>query len=349
MNKGTILFVSFMVTFIIATAQVFSAPASTPDKSKTNSQEGSLQEALFQKKLNEKTDNNQTEQLSNVNYSSEDLEKKCTDIETDYNNRLEAFKTRLRAMYENADMGYVGSLAQSNDLFSLYEKMQFISIIVKKDTDTLRDLTLTKQDVIRNKQILEDLKGSSDGINLQSASHEDISSEVAKRQRLLSLTDKQEDDILKVSTGFESEIKGLQDLNTDYNWGAMKWPAPSSGVISSPYGMRLHPITKTYKMHTGIDIAARYASIVAANGGKVIMARYNSGYGSTVAIDHGGGISTLYAHLRSIVVKVGQTVEPGQTIAVSGNSGWSTGPHLHFEVRKFGATLNPAEYVSYSN
>ena len=100
-------------------------------------------------------------------------------------------------------------------------------------------------------------------------------------------------------------------------------------------------------MHTGIDISAAYGvSILAANKGTVIFAGWQSGYGNTVIIDHGGGISTLYGHASRLLVKVGDHVDVGDTIAKFGTTGYSTGPHLHFEVRKNGSTVNPlAGYV----
>jgi murein DD-endopeptidase MepM/ murein hydrolase activator NlpD len=121
--------------------------------------------------------------------------------------------------------------------------------------------------------------------------------------------------------------------------------------------MRMHPILRVYRMHTGVDIGGRYgAPIVAAAKGKVMLIRtipgYNAttgnntggdGYGNYIIIDHGGGVSTLYAHTKLIKVKVGQLVESGHLIALCGSTGTSTGPHLHFEVRENGTPVNPMQ------
>ena len=134
-----------------------------------------------------------------------------------------------------------------------------------------------------------------------------------------------------------------------YVGGTMTWPCPSSYTITSAFGNRKHPILRKYKMHTGIDIgASKGASIVAANSGTVIMAYYDKkGYGNVVVIDHGGGISTLYAHCSKILVKVGAKVKAGQNIAKVGSTGLSTGNHLHFEVRVNGEPKDPMKgYLS---
>jgi murein DD-endopeptidase MepM/ murein hydrolase activator NlpD len=129
----------------------------------------------------------------------------------------------------------------------------------------------------------------------------------------------------------------------------MTWPVPSSYRITSSFGMRKHPILRKNKMHTGVDRGAdKGASIVAANSGTVIMAHYDkNGYGNMVVIDHGGGITTLYAHASKLLVKVGDKVKSGQTIAKVGSTGLSTGNHLHFEVRVNGEPKDPMKgYLS---
>ena len=102
-------------------------------------------------------------------------------------------------------------------------------------------------------------------------------------------------------------------------------------------------------MHTGVDIGSKMnEAIVAAADGVVIFAGTRDGYGNCIIIDHGSGITTLYAHInnRGILVQTGQSVKAGQQIAKAGQTGVATGPHLHFEVRKNGATQNPLNYVS---
>jgi murein DD-endopeptidase MepM/ murein hydrolase activator NlpD len=117
---------------------------------------------------------------------------------------------------------------------------------------------------------------------------------------------------------------------------------PVEGPITSGYGMRMHPILGERRMHTGIDIGAPYGTpIKAAAAGRVIRADYYSGYGNCVILDHGGGMTTLYAHCSAILVSVGQDVEQGHVIARVGATGLATGPHLHFEIRQGGKPIKP--------
>ena len=99
-------------------------------------------------------------------------------------------------------------------------------------------------------------------------------------------------------------------------------------------------------MHTGVDLRAASGTIVSATGpGTVIRASTNGGYGKMVEIDHGNGVTTIYAHLSSIAVRVGQTVTVGQTVGRAGSTGRSTGPHLHYEVNRDDRPIDPMPYL----
>lgn len=139
---------------------------------------------------------------------------------------------------------------------------------------------------------------------------------------------------------------GYMGSNIVKGKGVMMWPT-DGGSISSGYGNRIHPIYKEEKMHTGIDIGGigYDAPVYASADGIVITAGWLGGYGNTVIIDHGNGISTLYGHNSKLTVKVGQEVKRGDLIAKSGSTGVSTGFHIHFEVRVNGKTVNPLEWL----
>ncbi len=128
--------------------------------------------------------------------------------------------------------------------------------------------------------------------------------------------------------------------------GSGSWVWPTSGTITSNYGYRTHPIYGSRRLHAGVDIGAGYGTtIVAANEGKVVSAYCTGGgYGCRIVIDHGGGMASLYAHQSSFAVSEGTIVSAGQTIGYVGSTGASTGPHLHFEIRRNGVPENPMQH-----
>ena len=126
--------------------------------------------------------------------------------------------------------------------------------------------------------------------------------------------------------------------------GRFIWPI--TGQITSYFGERVHPIFKIRSMHTGLDIAASSGRpIFAAEDGVVIFSGSWGGYGKTIILDHGAAFTTLYGHMSQYFVKEGVAVKKGQIIGLVGSTGWSTGPHLHFEVRIDGVVQNPINYL----
>ena len=124
------------------------------------------------------------------------------------------------------------------------------------------------------------------------------------------------------------------------------WPTNATRLITSPYGNRVSPTLGATTFHAGVDIGAPYgSSVLAALPGKIIEAGWYGGYGLCVVIAHDEGISTLYGHLDSVHVSVGQQVKRGQVIGLCGSTGISTGPHIHYEVRVNGNPINPLPYL----
>ena len=142
----------------------------------------------------------------------------------------------------------------------------------------------------------------------------------------------------------------LQAMESGHNNGSglkdihFIWPV--AGPITSPFGWRLDPVMHKWWLHSGVDIGASYgAPIHAAASGTVLLAQWITGYGYTVVLDHGNGVTTLYAHTERFLVKPGDHVSQGQEIALVGATGWATGPHCHFEIRLDGKPLNPIGYL----
>lgn len=293
-------------------------------------------------------------QIDELKKSIEELDKSIEDSEKEYNEKVELLKTRLRVMYENSDFTYIDTLVQSKSVIDFFERLELMSTISKKDKEIIESIKQAKRDIAFKRQLAigqkEQVQAKADEtlktINNLTASRASLDNQIKEINARLKKIEEEEDKLISQSNALVNQIKNLQKSGA-YAGGSMTWPCPSSKTISSYYRNRLHPILKKYKMHTGIDISAKQgASIVAANKGTVIMAGWQSGYGYTVVVDHGGGITTLYAHCSKILVSVGQNVKAGETIAKVGSTGMSTGPHLHFEVRKNGATTNPLNYVS---
>ena len=146
-----------------------------------------------------------------------------------------------------------------------------------------------------------------------------------------------------------STAKGNTGSTTTTSTGSssLRWPCPASGRITSGFGKRKSPTAGASSNHKGIDISASTgSSIVAAAGGTVSIATYSYSAGNYVVVNHGNGLSTVYMHCSQLLVSAGDTVKAGQTIAKVGSTGYSTGSHLHFAVRKNGSYVNPSSYVS---
>ncbi|MGL5615805.1 MAG: murein hydrolase activator EnvC family protein [Sarcina sp.] len=148
------------------------------------------------------------------------------------------------------------------------------------------------------------------------------------------------------SSGGDSSGSGSSGNQTAPPVSSQGFIKPAGGAITSPFGPRRHPVTGQNSTHTGVDYgAANGSNIIASKSGKVTTAGYHTAYGNMIIIDHGSGQSTLYAHSSQLKVSVGQSVSQGQVIALVGSTGYSTGPHLHFEVRINGVPQNPVNYV----
>ena len=124
----------------------------------------------------------------------------------------------------------------------------------------------------------------------------------------------------------------------------LRWPV--AGVVTSPFGLRVHPLTGQRRLHAGIDLAAPTGTAVTAPaGGRVTIAGVAGGYGLLVVLDHGGGVTTRYAHLSRLSVRPGQRVAAGAVLGAVGSTGLSSGAHLHFEVRRHGVAVDPLPWL----
>lgn len=154
--------------------------------------------------------------------------------------------------------------------------------------------------------------------------------------------------ITKTNCDFPLMLDDIKNVIYSHTTGHRVFKKPIDDIITSPFGKRENPITKEEEIHTGIDInAAENTEVKAANKGKVIRVEENEFYGKFIMIEHSGNLVSLYGHLNEQSVKPGDEVSDSQIIGLSGSTGRSTGPHLHFEIRKNSECVNPEDYLKW--
>ncbi|MBE3519472.1 MAG: peptidoglycan DD-metalloendopeptidase family protein [Firmicutes bacterium] len=264
------------------------------------------------------------------------------------------FEDRLVAMYKVGSVSYVELLLSAKSLTDLMTRARYLKEIARQDASIIEEYKKTKDQLNALKQSLEgDIRELANlRIDRERKVHQ-VASRAKERETYLAQiqSDRKKleealDELERESQLLAEEIERLQAQSSRPGKANLSMIWPVQGTITSYFGNRIHPILGDARFHAGIDIAAGYGTpIRAAEDGRVLVARYEGGYGNYVVLDHGGGISTVYAHCQSLLVKVGQEVTRGQVIAKVGSTGLSTGPHLHFEVRVQGQPTNPLNYL----
>lgn len=295
-------------------------------------------------------------QTDELKVSIDELEKSLAVSQESYEKQKKALEGRLIVLYEAGETNYLDVLLHSKSLSDFISSYYYISEIVKYDKALLEDLERDKNKIETNKKTLEQQREKLKSIrnNRERTAIVLENTKVLQNNYKNQLTEEEKALQTQIEE-YENQVKEVEaeillltmaNLDSDYTGGIMAWPVPGYTRITSEFGMRLHPILHIYKLHTGIDIGAPMrANFIAAADGVVVKAGMNSAYGNMVIIDHGGGISTLYAHGDEILVKVGQEVKRGQAILKVGSTGYSTGPHAHFEVRVNGEYVQPLNFL----
>jgi hypothetical protein len=277
----------------------------------------------------------------------------------DANARVESMRERvrqrLRAIYMQGDQQVISALVGAKTVGDLVSRASVMESIAKQDralfqeyerlSRRLREKKSEQDAEVKQTKKLQQFQVQKKG-ELAVAREE-------KAEQLQSLREKQAD-LQAALKDFERDEANVQAQIRAYlarqrrpgavvvvpsGNGLMQ---PVRGRITSGYGMRYHPLFRTRRMHTGVDFGVQMGTpILAASDGVVITTGYGRAYGNRVVIDHGGGLATMYAHCSAIYVGSGQRVKKGQRIAAVGSTGWSTGPHLHFEVWVNGRPVNP--------
>ena len=283
-------------------------------------------------------------------------EQKLAKVQEEYNNIQGLLDARLIGMYEAPELQFLQVIFEAKNVTEFLSTYYAMKELAECDAELLSKVKQQKQDIETTQKILvEKKKQINQNKELQQKKNQVLANTKTIREYYISKLSEEEkqlqtqiDEYNYQVSSIEAEIRLLaqNSISADYIGGTMLWPVPGYDSITSSYGMRVHPITGAYKLHTGIDIGAPLGtSFIASANGIVSKATFNKAYGNMVIIDHGGGVQTLYAHGNEILVQVGQIVSAGTEILKVGSTGYSTGPHAHFEIRINGQTVNPTEFL----
>ncbi len=274
--------------------------------------------------------------------------------QADQEEQYEKMKSRIRFMVENGNASYLNILLSAEDFAEFLSLYEIVSQVSTYEQELFEELRALSEQIAETKQQLEDSRAEQvEQLNSLEANKQQLDIERDNRSQRMKDLETAEDEVKEAFEEIEAEEDSINAeikrmvaelaTTTTYVGGTFLWPLPSSYTyITCPYGMRNHPITGKYKLHTGVDIrVGSGVNIFAANGGTVITSTYSAAYGNYVVINHGGGVSTLYAHMSKRAVSKGDVVSQGDVIGYVGSTGYSTGPHLHFEIIKNGSTIDP--------
>ena len=277
-------------------------------------------------------------------------------LEAELEKQSDILNQRLVFIYEEGDISYLEVLLASEDMKDFLTRYDLLNRILQQDQDLLTSIQEKKKALDFKKASLEGQKQELE-VNKQSQQEkqQQLDAQIDDKKVILSDVQKEKkayqqalNEMEKNSQQLAAMISQMQSKGnpSKVGTGTYSWPTPGYTAITSGYGMRHHPVLKVNKLHTGMDIGVPYGvPIHAADSGTVIFSGWMGAYGQAVVIDHGGGLSTLYAHQSTLLVSKGTAVSKGQVIGKVGSTGWSTGAHLHFEVRVNGTPVNPHSYV----
>lgn len=311
---------------------------------------GSLNELQAQaNNLQKKSDTLQ----GKINDNQAKLEKKQQEMQE----RMLIYRKRLRDIYINGQINYLDVLLGAKDFSDFSSRMYLLQKIISRDLELLEKLKQDAAEInIRKEQLaaeMKEIKATQTELEAKKAKVNKL-----REQRAYMLYKAQEEEqssqeeyerLLAISENIASMLRNMENSGGGApagqgGTGQFMWPC--NGPITSYYGWRTHPIFGTTKYHSGMDIAVDSGTpIHAADSGTIVYSGWLGGYGNCVMIDHGGGLVTLYAHNSALNVGEGQYVSKGAVVAYAGSTGYSTGPHCHFEVRLHGELTEPLNYL----
>lgn len=312
-----------------------------------------------QKRLESTSTNLQSSknQYSSVESQLNQLERELANATSDFNTYDVQFKNRIRQVFKSQRTGMFELILSAKDLNSLLDVIYFERLVLKRDYNRMVAMKQKAQKIAQMKRDVEAKKKYlAQSIKSINSQQKDIQKAIAQNQNMINKLktdrryyEKTERELARQSENLQSMIS-RKPQDTTVKVSSSGFLKPIGGRITSPFGWRTHPIFNTRTFHSGVDIGGpNYGNIMASNSGKVIYSGWYGGYGKVVIIDHGSingtPMTTLYAHMSNIKVKQGDYVQKGQVVGQEGTTGYSTGPHCHFEVRINGKPNNPMNYI----
>lgn len=338
------------------------------EKAEVTDEKNSILNEISQ--LDDKIDEYES-QISELNTKISNLKKSITAKETEikklekeYTEKEEAFLERMVAIYESGQMTYLDVLLSSDSVVNFISNYYMVSELAEADNNMMEAIQTQQQKIEEAKKELEDEKQEiTNSRNEVEAKTKSLNSTKSSKQAKVNTLSAKEKELQKEIEEFNTAIKKAQaEIDAAVKKsegyvgsfsGTLSWPVSTSSanwnLITSGYGRRDQPTSGASTNHKALDIGISYQTVYAPADGYVVIASKQSGYGNFIMIKHSNNLYTCYGHLNSYKVSAGQTVKRGQAIAVSGNTGVSTGPHLHFEVRtssSYSSRVNPLNYIS---
>lgn len=270
--------------------------------------------------------------------------------------QYELFCEQVRSEEERGSLSYWSVLFKATSISDLLNRLEFVNEVAEYDRNLIEAIRQTRENIKTEKTAMEEQE------QLLAKQQDELQQQVDEAAALIAeyaATQKGYEELAaaeeKEAKEIESQIKKLLETSdVTPSPGGFIWPVSTSKIITSPMGGRVSPGGIGSTNHRGVDIGGvgTTSAAMATKAGKVILAKTvvygsygGSGYGNYVVVDHGGGYTTLYAHLSSVSVSVGQMVSQGDTVGITGSTGNSTGPHLHYEVMINGVNQNPLDYL----
>jgi murein DD-endopeptidase MepM/ murein hydrolase activator NlpD len=375
-NKGFIRLLSLFlaVNILITGILCMSSPAKAfyeKEKAKISFKifELKRKEKIEIKKLTKSQENLEDTKNSIVNCQSKletsrshlkKLQHKLNKLSVDQEGVADSAGKRIKELYKGERLNILHLIFASSDSSTFLDRIYYQKIIAQKDKTLLDNLRARSREIDKSRMSVEYEKNNiASTLNVMNQKKNDLNSSIKSSQFLINKLrtdratyEKAQQELEYLSNKLENQLRHSKVTKMIAN---SKFIKPIAGAITSPFGWRRHPIFGSRRFHTGVDISNSYGTpIKASNGGKVIYSGWYGGYGKVIIIDHGNmdcgsykgeRFSTLYAHMSTTAVGNGSSVKKGQVVGYEGTTGYSTGPHVHFEVRINGKPNNPLSFV----